>query len=159
MQEKKLGDALVGMERALCSRGEDPSRAIDELALAGGAQAGGFMAGMALGMSERGAFDQVALRSAAQLALRARALLHDRGEEDLDFLMWVRGGLAAASRKQGQRVLELGVAFASVYQEAGRDAWVDLLMTQPFFSSKERPNAGDMACIVEALGAKARLAG
>lgn len=159
MEAKQLGDALMGMERALSSQWEDPARAIDELARIGGAQAGGFMAGMALGMGERGAFDQIAVRAAAELAIRARKLLQERGDEDLDFLLWVRGGLAAASRKQGQRALELGQAFASVYQEGGRDEWIDLLMTQPFFSSKERPNAGDMASIVEALGAKARSGG
>jgi hypothetical protein len=156
MESKQLGEALVGMERALASPWEDPANAVDELAKTGGAQVGGFMAGMALGMGERGSFDAVAVRAAAELACRARKLLSGRAEEELDFLFWLRGGLAAASKKQGQHTLELGRAFASVYQEGGRDEWLDLLMTQPFFSTQERPNACDMASIVEALGAKAR---
>ena len=74
-------------------------------------------------------------------------------EDHLDFMLWARGGLKAGDALQGGKDLAAGKAFAKAYAESGKDAWMDLLLTEPFFSSKGCPNASDMASIIKDMDA------
>lgn len=154
MQHEKLEAARAGMK--LAGGGEvigGQVEALEGMARAsrlGASQAGGFIAAVALGMGRRGELGEEGAGRLARLAHQARSAL-DKDDERLEFMLWTRGGIEAASACQGATQLSAVRAFSKAYAAIGKDSFAELMMGQPFYSSEGCPNAGDMALIIEQL--------
>lgn len=154
MHQEQLDAARAGME--LAARGEmagDQAEAIEGMVRAaklGASQAGGFIAAVAMGMGRRGELSEEGAGRLARLAHEARSAL-GKDDQRLEFMLWARGGLAAASARQGAEPMATARAFSKACSAIESDSFAELMMGQPFYSSAACPNACDMALIVEQL--------
>lgn len=151
MDAKKMEAAKLGMSHAAPEdSSEEQSKIMAKMASLGAAQAGGCFARMALDLGVRGELAGLAIADLARMARDARKSFKGP-EEHLEFMVWARGGLKAGDEAQGGKELGAGKAFAKAYAMMERDEWMDLLLTEPFFSSKGCLNASDMAGVVAKL--------
>lgn len=153
MQQSKLKAAKSGMSheaRAGADKAQD--RALKEMGAMDPVQAGGFLAGVALDLGRGGALGKKSSERLARMVFETRKEF-DSQDDHLEFMLWVRGGLAAACCEQQIDAVESGREFARAYAVLKIDGWADLMMTEAFYSTEDCPNADDMALIVEELDA------